>query len=298
MIDLHCHTKISDNSFTIEEVITLAKVNGVTHLAITDHDTTLGLDYAMLLGKKLGIEIIPGIEISAYDYKRQTRAHILGYFVTPGHQAIYQLCQPMIERRQQASINMVIKIMSAGYEITWDEVEQFAQGGTGVYKQHIMHALLEKGYTDRIYGDLYKKLFSRGSETEPKGIAFEAIEYIDVFDAIKAIRAAGGVPVLAHPGQFNNFEAVQDWVEVGLEGIEVKHPLHQEAEERKASNLAKKYNLVQTGGSDFHGFYGERETRLGSKSMGEGCLEMLKKRVIRNRTLQTSKEKIEGTIKA
>ncbi|MDE5414762.1 PHP domain-containing protein [Alkalihalobacterium chitinilyticum] len=278
MIDLHCHTKVSDNSLSIEEVILLAKEKGVTHLAITDHDTTAGLQEAIELGERYGIEIIPGIEISAYDFKRQTRAHILGFYVTPGHQAIYDLCQPMINRRHQASINMVAKIIEAGYEITWEEVEQFTAGGKGVYKQHIMHALLEKGYTDHIYGELYKKLFSRGGAAQTQGIAFESIEYIDVFDAIKAIREAGGVPVLAHPGQFNNFAAVPEWVQIGLEGIEVKHPLHAEEEERKASELADQFNLVQTGGTDFHGFYGEKETDLGSKCMGLNTIERLKQR--------------------
>ncbi|WP_209124173.1 PHP domain-containing protein [Alkalihalobacillus sp. BA299] len=278
MIDLHCHTKISDNSFTVEEVITLAKENGVTHLAITDHDTTIGLEDALQRGQQIGIEIIPGIEISAYDYKRERRAHILGFYITPGHPAIEELCQPMIERRHQASMNMVEKIRLAGYEITWEEVEEIATGGTGVYKQHIMHVLLNKGYTDRIYGDLYKKLFARESEIQPKGIAFEAIEYINVIDAIQAIRAAGGVPVLAHPGQFNNYEAVQEWVKVGLEGIEVKHPLHGLEDEQKASQLAEKYHLIPTGGSDFHGFYGEKETVLGSKSIGLTSVEKLKQR--------------------
>lgn len=107
IIDLHCHTKISDNPFTIEDVIMQAKQKGVTHLAITDHDTTAGLERALEVGKTLGIEIIPGIEISAYDYIRGTRAHILGFYVTPGHEAIERLCQPLMEKRHAASFEMV-----------------------------------------------------------------------------------------------------------------------------------------------------------------------------------------------
>jgi predicted metal-dependent phosphoesterase TrpH len=276
--DLHCHTKISDNSLHIEDVILLAKQNGVTHLAITDHDTTAGLEEAMHIGKNLGVEIIPGIEISGYDYKRNSRAHILGLYVTAGHEAIDKLCRPLIEKRHRACYDMVQKIIAAGYDISWEEVQRFAEGGTGVYKQHIMYALLEKGYTDRIYGDLYKTLFSRGTQSQEPGVAYVPIQYIDAFEAIAAIKKASGIPVLAHPGQFNNFDAVKEWTNAGLEGIEVKHPLHNEQDEEKASELARQYNLVQTGGSDFHGFYGDHDASIGSKSMGVECVEALQKR--------------------
>jgi phosphoribosyl 1,2-cyclic phosphate 1,2-diphosphodiesterase len=263
MIDLHCHTSISDCSFTIEEVIMTARQKGIEHLAITDHDTTLGLSVAIEVGEALGVNIIPGIEMSAYDYKRNRRAHILGLYVTPNHPAIHKLCQPLVEKRHQLSKLMVEKIMTAGYNITWELVQQYAEGGTGVYKQHIMHALIDKGYTDRIYSTLYKELFSRGSETEKPGIAFMPIEYLRAEDAIRTIREAGGVPVLAHPGQFDNFAAVEEWVKVGLEGIEVHHPLHSEKDEHKAKELAERFRLIQTGGSDFHGFYSDTQSTIG-----------------------------------
>lgn len=268
MIDLHCHTNISDNSYSIEEVITRAKVNGVKHLAITDHDTTKGLFQAIEFGKEAGVDIIPGIEISAYDYQRNSRAHILGLFIAPEHPSIKQLCDPLVAKRHEASWQMVSRIQAAGYDITWDEVLTFCEGGTGVYKQHIMHALLNKGYTDKIYGELYKKLFKRADSSGDQGLAFIPIEYIDVLEAIRVIREAGGVPILAHPGQFNNFAAVNEWVHAGLEGIEVLHPLHSKDDEYKASSLAERWNLIQTGGSDFHGFYGEVVTEIGSKSIG------------------------------
>ncbi|MBP3952703.1 PHP domain-containing protein [Bacillus suaedae] len=275
MIDLHCHTAISDNSFTIEQVIQMAKQNGIKHLAITDHDTTVGLERAIQIGKELAVNIIPGIEISAYDYKRGRRAHILGLNIIPGHEAITKLCQPLIERRHQASFQMVQKLRENGYTLTWEEVEHLASGGTGVYKQHIMHVLLNKGYTDRIYGELYKKLFAKGTNIENQGLAYVSIDYIDVYDAIRVIKEAGGVAVLAHPGQFNNFEAVSEWTKEGLEGIEVKHPLHTKIDEEKALALAEQYNLVKTGGSDFHGFYSDTGSDVGSVTIAEAWLEEL-----------------------
>ncbi|MFD1735184.1 PHP domain-containing protein [Bacillus salitolerans] len=281
MIDLHCHTKISDNSMTTEEVLKIAAARGVTHLAITDHDTTIGLREAERLGRVYGVEVIPGIEISAYDHRRKSRAHILGFFVTQGHEAIDKLCGSLREERHQTSFQMVQQIMAAGYNITWEEVIEYASGGTGVYKQHIMHALLDKGYTDRIYGELYKTLFYRGSETRAPGIAFVPITYVDVKNAILAIKDAGGIPVLAHPGQFNSFDAVEEWVEAGLEGIEVEHPLHSHEDKTKALELADRLNLVKTGGSDFHGFYSDADTSIGDYVTKVEWYEELKKRKTR-----------------
>lgn len=264
MIDLHCHTKISDCSYPTEEVISMAQEKGVKHLAITNHDTTFGLNEAVEIGKSHSVAIIPGIEVSAFDYTRGNRAHILGLYVTPGHQAITQLCQPLIEQRHRASQIMVNTLIKAGYEISWEEVEELAAGGTGVYKQHIMHTLLKKGYTNSIYGTLYKKLFSKGSADEEKGVAYVPIEYVPAENAIQAIRDAGGIPILAHPGQFNNFDAVEEWAKLGLEGIEVNHPLHNEQDREKAYYLAERLNLIQTGGSDFHGFYSDTQSEIGA----------------------------------
>ncbi|WP_158737048.1 PHP domain-containing protein [Alteribacillus sp. YIM 98480] len=279
MIDLHCHTKISDNTMSIREIIALAAQKGVTHLAITDHDTTAGLEQASIIGEQLNVSIIPGIEISAFDFKRNRRAHILGYYVNQGNADLITFCKPMLQKRHQASYNMVNSIIKAGYDITWEDVLSYAEGSTAVYKQHIMHALIDKGYTDEIYSPLYKTLFSADEKDGEAGIAHMSIEYLDAVEAIRKIRAAGGVPVLAHPGQFDNFEAISEWVEEGLEGIEVFHPLHNKETEELAKQYAEQYNLIQTGGSDFHGKYGpSQEYPLGCKSPGEESAVHLMKR--------------------
>lgn len=278
MIDLHCHTNISDNSMTIDEVVALAARNGVTHLAITDHDTTMGLEYAANVGQQLGVKIVPGIEISAYDFKRGCRAHILGLYVQPGHRSLSELCDPILKRRHEACRDMAQAVIGAGYEITWEQVERYAAGGTGVYKQHIMHALLDNGYSGTIYGDLYRKLFSRGGNGVEPGVAYIPVQYLDAFDAIRAVREAGGVPVIAHPKQYGNFEAIPEWVEAGLAGIEVRHPSHDAEAEEAARALAERYGLIMTGGSDFHGFYGETDRfTLGGKSPGIEAIHALER---------------------
>lgn len=276
-VDLHCHTNISDCSLSFEQILELAWEEMVTHLAITNHDTTKGLEEMVLLGKEKGIEIIPGIEISAFDFKRNRRIHVLGYFIKPGHPVLEELCSPLLQQRSQASQIMVDNLIKAGYSISWEQVIEYAKDGTGVYKQHIMHALIEEGYADSIYGDLYKKLFSRGQDGELPGIAFVPIQYVDAAAAIQTIIKAGGVPVLAHPGQYQSFEAVPELVEAGLQGIEVWHPLHGPEEEMTAKKYAAEFDLIMTGGTDFHGFYGEKEVVLGSKNPGVQSIERLKK---------------------
>jgi len=113
-----------------------------------------------------------------------------------------------------------------------------------------MHALKDRGYCESIYGDLYKKLFHRGDRSGNRGIAYIPLEYINVKAANTAVKEAGGVPVLAHPGQSGNLEAVEEWVEAGLQGIEVYHPLHRGDDYRMAREYVQKHQLVATGEFD------------------------------------------------
>ncbi len=274
--DLHCHTWSSDNTMSEREVVALAASLGIDTLAITDHDTTAGIAAAVEAGAELGVRIIPGIEISAYDFKRGRRAHILGYAVEPGHPALEAVCRPVRERRHEASREMVRRLQERGYPLEWERVCKYAEHGTGVYKQHIMHALLDLGLCVSIHGPLYKELFARGSDGKPDGIAFLRIEYADAVAAIRAIRAAGGAAVLAHPGQLGNFEAVEEWVAEGLGGIEAFHTSHTVEHTERALQLAERYDLAVTGGSDFHGdLYGSPEHPIGCVLAPEDAVERL-----------------------
>ena len=149
-------------------------------------------------------------------------------------------------------------------------------GDTGVFKQHIMHALINKGYCTGIYNDLSEKLFSKGNPNNEVGIAYIPIEYAEVIAAIHAICDAGGVPILAHPGSSNNFELVPLLINAGLRGIEVKHPHHNKNNEAEALRLAKKFNLIISGGSDYHGLYGDHSCTIGSNNIGNYLLNSLK----------------------
>jgi predicted metal-dependent phosphoesterase TrpH len=260
--DLHCHTAASDNSFSIQEVIKQAKAAELTHLAITDHDTTAGIQEALLYGEQYQLQIIPGIEISASDPKRDRRAHILGLYIDPQHPALDAVCKTTLLSRHEASRQMVAIVADMGYSISWELVSSYAKTGTAVYKQHIMHALMDLGYCDEINGELQKKLFSRSAKEAGKALI--PLAYPSAEDAIQAIRKAGGVAVLAHPGQLGNFDAIEEWVSFGLQGVEAYHSSHSAADTQLALQLAEKFNLAVTGGADYHGIYGSGDYPLGS----------------------------------
>lgn len=272
--DLHCHSRVSDGSLEIRELVSLAKRSGIMTLAIVDHDTVEGLAEAETAGQDYGVKMIPGIEISAYDYQRGRKAHVLGYLMD-NPQQVGEACRTMLKKRQKSSAWIVETLVEAGYFITWDFVKNISNGSTNVYKQHIMHALMELGYTSALKADLYKKLFAKPKEGNLGGIAYKEIEYMDVFEAVKVIKQAGGVAVLAHPIGYKNMELIPDLIDAGIDGLEAWHPSHDEAAINRIVSEAEKYRLILTGGSDFHGMYDGTPNLLGSCYTPEEWIQRL-----------------------
>ncbi|HWQ72401.1 MAG TPA: PHP domain-containing protein [Desulfitobacteriaceae bacterium] len=272
--DLHCHSRISDGSMKISDLVALAKKNGIEALAISDHDTVDGHREAENAGKEYGINIISAIEISAYDYNRDRKAHVLGYLMDKPQQ-VGNVCQSMLLKRQETSKHMVEKLIKAGYSITWDLVKKIAAGSTNVYKQHIMQTLIELGYSSASKEDLYKKLFAKPDNGNPGGIAYQEITYIDVFEAVQEIKQAGGIAILAHPFGYENMELIPELVDVGLDGLEAWHPSHNEAGVKLILSEAEKYGLILTGGSDYHGEYEIKPNLLGCCHTPEKWLQRL-----------------------
>ena len=275
--DLHCHSRVSDGSLGIREIVALAKRIGIGTLAIADHDTVEGLVEAKKAGQEYGVSILPSIEISAYDYERQRKAHVLGFLMDDPQQAA-GVCQPMLRQRQETAKWIVETLSLAGYPITWEFAEMMAVGSTNVYKQHIMHALMHLGYASAIHDVLYQKLFAKPKDGKPGGIAYREIEYIDVFAAVQAIKQAGGVAVLAHPIGYNNMELLPKLIESGLDGLEAWHPSHNDADIRLIIAIAKRCGLILTGGSDFHGMYEGKPNSLGNCYMTDEWLQRLYER--------------------
>lgn len=266
--DLHVHTDISDGSLTTEEVIKNAKEKGLTHIAITNHDTAKGLKEAIELGKKYDIVVIPGIEISTYDYKRNRRVHLLGYGIDLDGKHITNLCEKLLKDRNEMTLKQVQIIKSLGYDISEEEVKFYGKNSGVSYKQHIMQVMIDKGYIKEIYAPLYKELFKNNGPCEME------IKYIDVFDAIDAIIKDNGLPVIAHPGQMNSYELVKELADKGLFGIEKYHVSHSLDDYEKVDELSRLYNLVVTGGSDFHGSYAKNRS-LGDFTTPSESIEIM-----------------------
>ncbi|SDH98197.1 hypothetical protein SAMN05192534_11723 [Alteribacillus persepolensis] len=249
--DLHVHSHYSDGAESMEQVIRRAKQNGVSQLSFVDHDTPADGEVLSSLHKRYGIEIIPGIEMSAYDFKRDRKVHVLGYNYHVEAKHIKEVCEPVRARRHAHSLWQIEQIQSAGYELDKTAVIESAKPSAAIYKQHIMKQITQADYTSPEYKRLYQSLFKGG------GAAAGDIEYMDAFDAVKAIAADGGIAVVAHPGQLNSYDIIPELVDAGLKGVECCHPDHTREDRQKVKALASNYHLIMTGGTDFHGSFGE-----------------------------------------
>lgn len=244
--DLHCHTKISDGSVGIDELIAIARRKGIDTIAVTDHDTFAGATRAKIIGERHGVEVIHGAEISAWDFKRGRLVHVLCYLCE--HPARLEgMLNRTLENRRKAVTLSLQKIMRM-YPITPEMVAKRAQGSTTIYKQHIMQALVDAGYADKIFGTLYQKLFNSRI-----GIARTHIDYPDVFQVLDLIHEAGGIAVLAHPAVYDSYELLLELAQKGLDGVECFYPRAKEDDPEVLAKIAKEYDLVMTGGTDFHG---------------------------------------------
>lgn len=249
-IDLHVHSHYSDGSFSIQEIMERAKIENITHLSIVDHDTTGHIATAMKAGEQAGIVMIPGIEISAYDFSRKRKVHILGYNFDDASN-IQTLCQPLLKRRHEHSLWQLKQIKTAGYLIDEKKMNESIGPDGILYKQHMMNGLINASYDSVEYQKIYRHLF------KGKGICAGDILYVDAKEAVTAIKADGGQAVLAHPGQLDSYEIIEELVRYGLDGIERNHYDHTQKDVIKVEQYAKEYDLLMTGGSDFHGKFGK-----------------------------------------
>lgn len=269
--DLHTHSRCSDGSCSVEALVSLAAAKGVRLLSLTDHDTVAGTSRAMIAGDKAGIQVLSGIEISAFDPVSGGKVHILGYGYQMPAPALQALCRPLLERRHANTLRQIEAVAGAGYKISEEEVFEEAGESRMLYKQHLMAVLIRKGYTDSIYSDLYRRLF------KGDGPAAGDIAYIPYRKAIEAVLDDGGIPVLAHPGQQGCFDLLPDLLKAGLAGIELNHPDNGLEDKNKIVAAAERYRLLLTGGSDFHGEYGS-EAELGEVVAPDNFEEAWKER--------------------
>jgi len=279
-IDLQCHTTASDGKLTPTELVNLAIGKRLAAIAITDHDSVGGIDEALKAAKGKNIEIIVGVEISCDD-PGFVDTHILGLFIDHKSSLLNNLLKRAKESRTRQKKGMIMELKKLGFSISYNEVNSIAKGEIG--RPHIAQVLLEKNpgefsSTDEIFDTLIgvgKKAF------------VERKNKINAKEAVQAIHSAKGLAFVAHPGVYRNFDVnkfIRYFVKNGGDGIETyyqykssRHKVTKETSEslnKKFQLTAKKLNLLQTGGSDFHG---KEQQKLGELKVPYKVLEELKK---------------------
>lgn len=272
--DLHCHTTLSDGSLGIEEIIAQAQRYGIDYLAITDHDTLSSTSRAVVLGQRYGVNVIPSVEFSTYDSARDSKAHIICY-APQKPDRLEGLCLRTCELRKKRGKQMALKVMEK-YPITLESIVRYATSSKVIFKCHIMHALMDYGYTTDLYGDVYEELFDAKTGLCAEEVSTDVSDYPEVHFALELIHSAGGKAVMAHPSVFNNFELIEELAEnKKIDGIEVWHRSLKDGDEEKLLAIAEKYNLITTGGSDFHGFYNHYPISIGMHYTPEESLRRI-----------------------
>lgn len=255
--DLHCHSTASDGSMKIGDLIQYAGKVGLDYIALTDHDTMSGVSQAIDLGRKYGVRVISGIEISTIDPKRGRKAHLLCYLpVRP------ELLAPMLEetiKNRDAAMQKSLQMLKAFFPVSEQQVLENAADAPCIYKAHVMQALLDMGYADAVYGEVFREMLG------PNGKCYVKNHYPDVRKAAHLVQDAGGVCVLAHPSVYDSAELMQELAEEELlDGIERNHPRNREPDIILADRLCREYGLIATGGTDFHGAYTGNPNPLGT----------------------------------
>ena len=245
VVDLHLHTLASDGRLSPTELVRLAARQGLKTVAVTDHDTTDGLAEAFEAAKKLpGLRIIPGIELSA-DVPGD-EVHVLGYFIDPDDAELQAELLRFREGRVDRAKTMVDKLDQLGIHVEWERVQHFAGDGA-VGRPHIAMALVEAGYCQEPK-DAFPEYLGRN------GLAYVERVRLTPADAVGMIQRAGGAAVLAHPAYMNDMEAgIANLSGIGLAGMEVHYAKYRDDTIRQWARIARQYELIPCGGSDYHG---------------------------------------------
>ena len=265
-IDLHLHSTFSDGIFDPFELMKLAKDKGIRILSITDHDTIKAIDSSLKISHKLGLDFIPGIEISSQ--LNSTEIHLLAYYFDYKNKAILKLLEDIKLLRTIRAKEIVAKLNKIGFLINFSDVEKFS-GSSPVCRPHIAEALIKKGYVKN-YAEAFRKyLYDSGPADVKKS-------FISPSDVIKLIHKANGIVFIAHPLLLND-ALIDKLISFGVDGIEVIHPMHREKDIKKYKRLAEENGLLQSGGSDFHGRDKRDYQNLGKYTIDESNFNRMKK---------------------
>jgi 3',5'-nucleoside bisphosphate phosphatase len=249
MIDLHTHTTFSDGSATPTELVEEAVAIGLSAVAVTDHDTVEGLPEALAAGGRLGLRVVPGVEINL-EHERVTM-DLLGYFLAG--QPSDGLLRTLVDLRgyrDERNARMVERLADLGMPLEPEDLQAVAEDGA-VGRPHLGEALRRRGYVSSI-SEAFELYLRRG------GPAWVDRRRLSLPAAVRLLRSSGGLPVLAHPGIIRTDEAglehiVRDAARLGVAGLECYHPAHDAATVKRLLGIAERFGLAVTGGSDYHG---------------------------------------------
>ncbi len=256
-VDLHLHTTASDGSWSPTELVAAATEAGLTLLAITDHDTTDGIDEAMAAGRAQGVLVAPGVELSVdteeYDI------HLLGYFVREDDAEFQAALQDLRDKRAVRNAAILARLNELGRPLDPARVQQIS-GSRSVGRPHIARAMVERGYVAGP-GEAFGRYLARGRP------AFVPRIHLSLEEGCAIIRRAGGLSVLAHPAKIGSWPLVEQLLTRGVDGLEAYHSDHSAASTQRLLYLARQRGLLVTGGTDSHGPSTERPTQVGEVAM-------------------------------
>lgn len=271
--DLHCHTTASDGLLTPYKLIQAASEIGLKAVGITDHDTVGGWSESLTAGKEFGIEILKGIELNTEW--QGTEVHILGYEPDQDFKPFQDKLQELREARMNRMLKILDRLHEMNIDISVNEIKSIAKGES-VGRPHIAQALTQHGYVNTTK-EAFDQYIGAGAPAYVPRFKLTPKEGIDL------IRKAGGVAVLAHPGQHHLEKHIPFWVKEGLQGVEVSHSDHTPEDEHHYRVLAKKLHLIMTGGSDFHGEGRKIGVKLGGWGVSYEVVEQIRDLTIRLR---------------
>ena len=253
--DLHMHTSYSDGDYDIKEVIEMAVEAGIKTMAITDHDRADHFEKIKEIGKDFDIRLIKGLEISAYDYESHKKVHIVGLFLPERTPEIDKLNAITNKKREAYHISLLPKLAEDGFDLDYDYLKTFAKNSI-IYKSDIFWAMKAK-YPERMEGVGFKDIFHEKTTDD----LARTMGYIPVKHAIEAVNADGGLSILAHPQEYDNWDEIEKYKEMGLRAIEINHSRMKDGDFDRAKDFANRLDLLMSGGSDFH--------RLGRFELGD-----------------------------
>ena len=270
--DLHCHSTASDGVDAPTRVVERAAAAGLKVLSLTDHDTLDGVAEAQAAGEKFGVEIVPGVELTCHQDRKEV--NILGYWVDGSEEHLAAHCRRFVAARIDRAHQIGARLAELGARVDIDELVSNADGGV-VGRPHVAKALLEAGHVATLQEAFDRFLANGGPADIPKMM-------VEPRECIEMIHGAGGIAVIAHAGIWNQFDLIPHLASIGLDGVEVWHSAHSREDSDRLEEIADRFGLAKTGGSDCHGKLGERPELLGTCGLEETRRKKLQ-RVVSNR---------------